>query len=324
MKRIEWLFLILGVALFVALLDRVGWTTLGDQLLQIGWYFPLVLLVSSGRYLCRTVAWRYAFAPDRALPPFIEMFQVRMAGDTLNYLTFLGPLVGEPAKAALLRREVPLAVGLGSTVLEAGAFALTGAFVILAGLIPAVARVALEEDLQRVGWVVAALFAVLWLGGRSLLRRRVRFISAGLNLVGRGPLRGWAERQRPRVEKAEDQLLDFYAQHTRRFRLMFLWDFAAQIFALLEIYVILGAMGLWVGWVDVLIVEALSKLISTTFFFVPGRVGTDEGGQALVFELLGFGMARGVGLALVQRLRALTWSVAGLYFLARYAVRHSE
>lgn len=324
MKKVEWIFLLLGLVLFVVLLERVGWGTLRDQFRQIGWYFLLVLLVSSGRYLCRTVAWRYAFAPDRALPPFIEMFQVRMAGDTLNYLSFLGPIVGEPAKAALLRREVPLAVGLGSTVLEAVAFALTGTFVIVAGLIPAIARVALQEELQRAGWVVAALFVALWMGGRTLLRRRVRFLSGGLNLVGRGPLQGWAERRRPRVEKVEEQLLDFYAQHTRRFRLMFLWDLAAQVFALLEIYVILSAMGLWVGWVDVLILEALGKLISTTFFFVPGRVGTDEGGQALVFELLGFGMARGVSLALVQRLRALTWSAAGLFFLARYAMRHPK
>jgi len=157
-----------------------------------------------------------------------------------------------------------------------------------------------------------------------LLKRRVRVVSGGLSLLGRGPLRAWTQRRRPRVEKVEEQLFDFYAQHTLRFRLMFLWDFAAQVFALLEIYVILGAMGLWVGWVDVLILEGLGKLISTTFFFVPGRVGTDEGGQALVFELLGFGMARGVGLALVQRLRALTWSAAGLFFLARYAVKHSE
>lgn len=324
MKRIEWIFLTLGIVLLVFLLDRVGLGALRDQFRRIGWYFLLVLLVSSGRYLCRTVAWRYAFAPDRALPPFIEMFQVRMAGDTLNYLSFMGPLVGEPAKAALLRREVPLAVGLGSTVLEAGAFALTGAFVIVAGLILALTRVALHEEFERMGWLVAVLFVLLWLAGRSLLRRRVRFLSGTLKVLGRGPLRNWAERRRPRLESAEQQLLDFYARHTRRFRLIFLWDLLAQGFALLEIYVILAAMGLWVRWVDVLILEALGKLISTTFFFVPGRVGTDEGGQALVFELLGFGLARGVGLALVQRLRALTWSVAGIFFLTRYALRHSD
>lgn len=324
MRRIEWLFLILGLVLFVALLDRVGGRTILQQCLQMGWYFLLVLLVSSGRYLCRTVAWRYAFAPERELPPFVEMFQVRMAGDTLNYLTFLGPLVGEPAKAALLRREVPLAVGLGSTVLEAGAFAITSGFVIVAGLIPALVRVTLNEQMQRVGWVVAALFVLLWLGGRWLLRRQVRFLSGLVSLLGRGPLRAWAERRRPRLEKAEQQLLEFYALHTGRFRLIFAWDLLAQVFALLEIYIILGGMGLWVGWVDVLILEAMGKLISTAFFFVPGRVGTDEGGQAVVFEVLGFGMARGVGLALVQRLRALVWSAAGLFFLGRYALRRSD
>jgi hypothetical protein len=76
-----------------------------------------------------------------------------------------------------------------------------------------------------------------------------------------------------------------------------------------------------VGWTDLLMLEALSKCLSAIFFFVPGRVGTEEAGQAFVFQMLGFGLTRGVGLALVQRLRAFTWSAAGLYFLAKHAVR---
>ncbi|MGH9863692.1 MAG: lysylphosphatidylglycerol synthase domain-containing protein [Candidatus Acidiferrales bacterium] len=324
MRRIEWLFLALGVVLFVALLDRVGWGTLLAEFRRMGWFFLLVLLVSAGRYVSRTLAWRYAFAPERELPSFLEMFQVRMAGDTLNYLSFFGPLIGEPAKAALMRREVPLAVGLAGAVLEAGAYALTSGFVMVAGLIPALIRVTLNEKTEQVGWLVASLLVLSWLGGRWLLRRRVRFLRRLLDLFSRTPLRAWVARRRQRLEKAEESFLDFYAQHTTRFRLIFLWDLAAQAFAMLEIFVILGGMGLWLGWVDVLILEALGKLISLMFFFVPARLGTDEGGQAVVFKLLEFGVARGVGLALVQRLRALVWSLGGLLFLARYAIRHSS
>jgi uncharacterized protein (TIRG00374 family) len=267
------------------------------------------------------VAWRYAFAPERELPSFLEMFRARMAGQTLGYLTFAGPMLSEPVKAALLRREVPLGVGLGAALLEAGSFTIVSGFTLVVGVLPAVMRLAAQTEIQRFGWVVAGLFVLLLLWGRWLLRRRVRVASGFLRLVGRGPLRGWVEKRRAQVEEAEGELLDYYVRHRRRFRLMFAWDVAAQLFALAEIYVILTVMGVAVTWVDVLIIEALGKIVSMMFFFVPGRVGTEEGGYALIFKLLDFGLARGISLALVQRLRAIVWSLLGLLWLARYALR---
>lgn len=321
MRRIEWVFLLLGLSLFVLLLHRVGLSTVVQQIRQVGWFFLLVLLVSGGRYLSRTLAWRRAFPGRTDLPSFREMFQVRLAGDALNYLSFLGPLLGEPAKATLLRERLPLAVGLGGTLLEAGSFAVASGLVILVGLTLTLLGVALSEELTRAGWLVAALLGLTLFSIWGAIRRQVHLASFILRLLCRFPFTSWLERRRPRVQELEEKLLRFYRQHTVNFRLMFLWDCVAQVFAILEIYIILARLGLWVTVADLLILEALGKIISTLFFFVPARVGTDEGGMGAVFELMGYGLALGVGLALVQRLRALTWSAAGLIFLSRYATR---
>lgn len=324
MRKLEWVFLFLGLSLLLALLDRVGLDTILRQFRQLGWYFLLVLVVSAGRQLARTVAWRHAFADKQSLPSFPEMFQVRVAGETLTYLSFAGPLLGEPAKATLLRRRLPLSVGLGGTMLEAGSYAVISGLVIVVGLPLALVRVTLDEPLARAAWVVTGLLAVTLFVLWRALRRGVGVGSVLLRSLTWLPFTGWLEQRRPRVEEVEAKLHQFYSQHTRSFRLMFLWDCVAQGFALLEIYVILVRLNLSIGLGDLFIFEAMSKIISTLFFFVPARLGTDEGGQAVVFQLLGFGLANGVGLALVQRLRGLTWSAGGIVVLARHSLRKPE
>jgi len=321
MRKIEWVLLALGLALFVVLIDRVGWEELLRQFRDIGWAFLLVLGVSTGRYLARTRAWQRAFAGRDDTPPFWQLFQVRLAGESLNYLTVAGPLLGEPTKATLLRQRLPVAVGLGGTLIEAGIYGLTSGLIALTGLVLFLLRVTLEEGLQRAGWVVVVLLTVMLLFSWMMLRRRLHVLSAGVRWVSRGPLGRRLERWRPHLEQLEEQLFRFYAGHTRAFRAVFLWDCLAQVFAVLEIYVILAALGLQTSLATLLIIEALSKVIKAMFFFVPGRVGTDEGGIALVFQWLQYGWALGVGLGLVRRLRALVWSAAGLVFLSRYALR---
>ena len=78
MRKIEWVLLALGLALFVVLIDRVGWGEIYRQFRQIGWVFLLVLGVSTGRYLARTRAWQRAFAGRDDTPPFWQLFQVRV------------------------------------------------------------------------------------------------------------------------------------------------------------------------------------------------------------------------------------------------------
>jgi len=323
MRKIEIVFLVLGLALFVILLDRIGWGVILAQLYDVGWVFPLVLVVSAGRYLARTLAWRYAFAAHQELPSLGEMFRARLAAQALGYLTIAGPLLSEPSKATLLRDRVPLKAGLGGSLLEAAAYSVTSTIIMVAGLVAGVVWLGMDEATRLTAWLLVALLTALLLLLRWLLAHRAHLLARLLDALARTPLRRWTEPHRPRLENAEQQLLDFYARNTRRFRLMFLWEMVSQFFAMLEIYVILAAMGLWVGWVNILLIEAFSKVVTTLFFFVPGRVGTDESGLVALFKLMRLGVEHGAGLALVKRLRGIFWAAAGLVFLTHYTVRRT-
>src|SRR3972149_3587198 len=189
MRKIEWVLLALGLALFVVLIDRVGWGEIYRQFRQIGWVFLLVPGVSTGRSLARTRAWQRAFAGRDDPPPFWQLFQVRLAGESLNYLTVAGPILGEPTKATLLRERLPVAVGLGGTLIEAGIYGLTSGLVSLVGLVLGLLRVTLDEKLQRAGWLVVVLLALTLLASWMMLRRRLPGLSGGGRWGGRGAAR---------------------------------------------------------------------------------------------------------------------------------------
>jgi len=67
-----------------------------------------------------------------------------------------------------------------------------------------------------------------------------------------------------------------------------------------------------VSWGTAFAIESLSVLIETAFFFVPAKMGTQEGGKVAIFAALGLETAKGFSMGFVRRLRELFWALVGL------------
>ena len=101
-------------------------------------------------------------------------------------------------------------------------------------------------------------------------------------------------------------------------------DLAAAVFCFLgawsvgvvEAWLILGFLRAPVSWGTAFAIESLSVLIETAFFFVPAKMGTQEGGKVAIFAALGLGAAKGFSMGFVRRLRELAWAFAGLVSFA--------
>ena len=65
-------------------------------------------------------------------------------------------------------------------------------------------------------------------------------------------------------------------------------------------------------------------MIDTLLFFVPARVGTQEGGKYAIFRLLRLDPRVGFALGLVRRLRELVWALVGLAVLAGWQRRRGS
>jgi hypothetical protein len=82
-----------------------------------------------------------------------------------------------------------------------------------------------------------------------------------------------------------------------------------------EIYLILLLVGASVDWPTALALETGSVFIDGMLFFVPAKVGTQEGGKVVLFAALGLDPARGLTVGVVRRIRELVYAGIGLVAL---------
>ncbi len=317
-RRVELACLGLGVALLGATLWQVGLADLRRDLGVLGWGLVLVLGVESANVLLNTWGWLLAFPAGERTVSHRRLLAARLAGDGVNYLTPSATVGGEVLRVRLLGARVPLALRwatvsvakMGQTVAQA-VFVVLGLGVVLPRLTGTASWIAWPAGL---GAAVAVAVGFAWLLRRGLW--------ATLNGVVRGLGLG---RVVPGAWAAPGREVDAAVSRLGGWRLAgslgcFLGGWAVGA---VEIYLILAWVGGPVDWHTALAVETGSVLLDGLLFFVPGKVGTQEGGKVLLFTLLGLSPARGLTVGVVRRIRELTYAGLGLVALGWLAVRRN-
>ena len=75
------------------------------------------------------------------------------------------------------------------------------------------------------------------------------------------------------------------------------------------------------SWRTALAVETGAVLLDGILFFVPAKVGTQEGGKVVLFAALGLDPARGLTVGIVRRIRELVYAGVGLLALGWLSAR---
>lgn len=313
--RISFLF---GGVLLIYLVLQVGWRTLLDDFRRLGWFFLLILALSAIKYLIRSVTWAAAFFPEER-QSWPKLFGYRLAGEALNYLSVAGPVLGEPVKASMLQ-GVRFAPALASTLLETGLNGIAAILVTVAGLAWLVVGTSSPTPFRNAGPAAILILLALGAGFLYALKRRLPVLTWPWQR-----LRGLRWLSSPKLGQdlalVERRMHRLSAERPGALWVMLLLGFVTQALALLEVYVVILPLGIVPRFSSVLIMEAFTKLAKAVFFFVPGRIGADEGSSAGIFAMLGLSPAAGVTLALARRLRALFWSALGLLFLLVHNVQ---
>ena len=313
-----------GVALFVYLARHTGLTTLAHFLGMMGWGFGLIVLLSAFRNCLRTGSWYFAIEPDQRRITFWRLMNVMLAGEAIKYLTATGPLLGEPAKAAMVRRQIPLLQGFSSVLVENLIYYLT-VFIFMFAALPALASlVEVPGNLKLVAFILMGTLAlggtVTWLAISLRWYVFARALEQLARLTARS--QGEAKTRSGRLESigshvrvVEDNLYTFYERRRGAFYLIFSFNMGAHLINVVEVYVILALLKLPASFLIGFLVEAVTKVINLVFFFVPTRAGVYEGGNALLLHGLGMSAAAGVALGIIRKLRAFLWVGYGLMII---------
>jgi glycosyltransferase 2 family protein len=241
---------------------------------------------------------------------------MRMAGDAVNYVTPSASIGGEFVKARLLLRRIATTDAMGSVSLAAINQFLSQIVFILAAapFVAARASAPIVGDLAvGVGvFVVLVIAAFVYLGRRQDAFRRIRAF-----LVRRGWFERWT-RDESGWRALDAAIFGAFRRHPVDNGLSVLFFTFGWAMGAVEIYLILYFLGLPAGWPEAIAIEGLSMLVDLAFFYVPAKIGTQEGGKYMIFLLLGLNPAGGFALGVVRRLREMGWALLGLLALGYY------
>jgi len=316
MRRWAAFGLVLGLALFVALVLSVGVGDVAEALAQGGWALPAVVAAHLLPLAMDAEAWRLLF--DRTMRPgFWRACRLRWISEAVNNLLPVAQLGGEFARARLAAAP-PLTLsrtGAAATAdVTVGAitqipFALVG----LGGL----AAVAADDQ-----------GALLWslLAGLGLF---LALILAFLRMQRAGPGRvvmALVHRVAPGAAGAADpaaldrEILAIYARR-RALAASAAWRLIGWVAGAGEIWVALALLGAPVTWQEAVVIEAILQLARSVAFVVPAALGVQEGSLVLMAAAFGLPGEMGLALSLIRRGRDLVLGVPGLLVWQFWEVR---
>jgi hypothetical protein len=313
-------FALLGLLLFAYVVRRVGLGVITDNIKALGAGFLLVLAFSGLRLVVRALAWTRCFEAPHQLR-FRDALQARIMGDALGNLVPFGTMIiGEPAKAVLVRKRVPLLASLSSLAIENIFYSLSVSLFIFAGTVALLLSFPLPKPL-RYGClgaliVVAVIIPLAYL----VIHRQWKFLSGAVEfLYGRGIGRKLLEIRRESVRSLESRVYGFYGRNRSRFLPIMLLEFCFHLAGVLEAYVVLWfissnhAPTLLMAF----ILESVNRMITVVFKFMPMRVGIGESASEQFAKILGFTLGKGATLEIIRKIRDLCWTAIGFTLLVR-------
>ncbi|MFW6049838.1 MAG: lysylphosphatidylglycerol synthase transmembrane domain-containing protein [Myxococcota bacterium] len=304
-----------GVALLVELLSRTDTQEVWQRMREVGWWFAAAFAAFTGLMGFSALAWRQLLEQRGERVPFAYVLAAYWAGESINYLLPAGA-PGEVAKGVFLRRHV----SHGELAQSLAVYNLLSGGVIFAWVVAAAIA---SLFLLDVSWLVAVATASLgsiMLAALWLLRRMVRAERLGrwLRVARRLPFPGLdPDGVQAHVRSMDERLQVFRRGHRARFGRMLAYLLVARVMQVAEVWLLLVGLlpdeeVVWLLQVA-LLVQAATQMVMYVTLFVPGQIGTMEGGSAIIFAILGMSAAVGLAMELLRRARkVLALLVAGL------------
>jgi hypothetical protein len=304
MKRCDTILIVAGFGLLAFVASRIGWTAVVHQLMTASRAIPVLVAVSFMRLVLQTHAWRIALQQEGVKATFSELLGIRLASQSMGYLSVLGPALSEPMKINLLKGNWNASAT--ATLADTGIYWFTSAVLGLAGCVAAAILLAGAQNARTlVG--VALLFALLL----TLLVRQKPLLQRLVAALGeRAP--GWLRKG----AALEEEIRTFRTRHPLSARSMLYLDLLCQALLVAETAVVLSYARLPIHLPMLLGIETATRVTKMVAGWLPARIGADEGGTAAAFAAFGLSPAAGVVLALTRRFRDLLWCVLGLSWFA--------
>lgn len=314
MKKFHVGTILLGIALLILLIWKIGLEALWRDLSLLGWRLVPFILMEGVVDIFHTLGWRYCLSPPHRSLSFGRLFGIRLAGSSINYFTPTATLGGEVIKGTLLsfhsrgpEAATGVIIGKLSYSLSQLLFVVLGSILILWKIhLPAARSLAMLAGSTLLG---AGIVGFLIVQKHGKLGTVVRWLIA--HRVGGETLR----KAGYQISQVDEALKLFYKERPGDLPLSMSWHIAGMTWSILKTWYFLSlltdgsflaAAGIWFlgTWFDLLT------------FPIPLGIGIQEGIRVLAFKALGFSFSWGLTYGIALRLEQIFWGGIGLLVYA--------
>jgi hypothetical protein len=303
MKKLQIMIAIAALVLFAWVIARVGVSTIKAQLKAMRIALPIVLALSVLRLFLQSTTWSASLKGGNVDVNKTTLIGVRLASQSMGYLTVLGPVISEPMKIKLLGTSSEPTIA--ATFLDTGVYWFTSTLVAISGIVCLPLIAAHGATYHWIPGILALAFAVL------AITRRNPILAGVVRVFGeRAP--SWLTR----AGKFEASIRTYRLEQPALVSRMFWTGAACQLLVASEVLVVLWSLHLPIHFLAIMAIEGVTRSLKLASGWVPARVGFDEGGAMSAFAVVGFSPMNGLGLALTRRVRDLLWALMGILWLA--------
>jgi len=330
MKKRSYLFKLIGLSIGLLVFAYTihsfgGIKAVLSNLIQIKYYYILIILNSFIWMLLYTEGWHQLFTSVKHKIRYLALLKVKMSGEGVNFMTPFGFIAGDPVRILLLRKYIGPEARMRSVVIDRVTHSLSAQFFCLIGVL-----LIFTQDIDFPLWlhvILLVVYIALCLLLSSLIYSMITGRGFGIFekliqlvnfILKKLPI--------PNVHKLSQGLnnflsdlrnnLEYYKDHPKHpFFISFVFHFLGRLLGAVEILIVFYCFEGHANFIFSYILAALTSFFSVIFGFIPGALGVLESLYANFFILYGFRPEVGLSIQLVRRLRVLFWIGVGILIL---------
>lgn len=313
-KTIQYTSLVLGTILFIFTLRYIGIENILKSLkIEHYSYFIIYLVISFLIFLGFVVRWFLILKCHGYSLNLIKLFNYRVAGFAISYLTPSARLGGEPVRTYFLVKEkVPFEKAMSSVFIDKSLELTANAVMTIIGAIIFLSFVVVSFEFI---WLVI-LIIIITIGllyffydrifrGKGVFTSLIKFFALNKFHFFKGHFL--------KLRESELEMTRFFKNYKRVFIVSTIISFLLWFLTIFEFKVLLYAFGFEASFLQVflvLVVVGIAYIIP-----IPTALGILESAQVSLFSFFGKSPHYGLGVSLVTRIRDMMWTLYGLSFL---------
>lgn len=297
---------LVGLGLFIHLLNRVGLGNILDNVRRLGFWFLLIFLVEAARVFLMACGWSTIHNAFFKTIPLKTLFRIKIISDNFNFAIPSASLGGDAVRTLMIRKTIPLKDGIPSVLFDK-TFEYIGSTVflmicfllgLLSARLPDSLTIPLLTGLGVTTVGIVLLVIVQSRGVTRTLRRVSRFIPR---------FRRWVESREEQLRGIDANFQLLYSRRSLKPLMAGSFYLLSRLTGVMEVLVVLWVLKAPVNYVQAMLISAVVTAVNTAFFVLPGQLGVMESAHMMILKTLGYPPEIGLSLSMIRRIRRLAF-----------------